>query len=52
METNNYPVILYGAGDNGKSALVLLRGRGIEPAAFCSRNARGGDILWTYGFEP
>lgn len=39
MNTEKYPVILYGAGDNGKSALSLLRGRGIEPVAFCSRNA-------------
>lgn len=38
MTTEKHPVIIYGAGDNGKSALALLRGRGIEPYAFCSRN--------------
>lgn len=27
MSTENCPVILYGAGDNGKSALALLRNR-------------------------
>jgi len=45
MSTENFPVILYGAGANGKSALALLRGRGIEPVAFCSRDPnRTGEL--------
>lgn len=42
------PVFLYGAGNNGKVALKILREFGIEPEAFCDTNsAKKGCMIET-----